>query len=217
MKDIGDSICIDNFFAEEELQQFEEHIKNAEVARSIPDYGVFPNQLIAEYRNLADSDSAVSLIKHKLSKLFECEINELDLSGLFVVKLLLPWDVHSDLFLNFVKPGFKFGYNLIAPLEDVESRTILFDQCSDKSNDFNVYKEEYGKAENPVDEQFWQDNLSMCWSTDREYLSIKNVLPYQRRGQIMGFKRQFFHSSDNFHTRGIKEKSFVHIRVDFAI
>ena len=108
MKDIGDYICIDNFFSEQDLGLCEDHIKTAEVVQSIPAYGVFPNQLIAEYRNLADSSKSIEMIKTKLSTLFECDEQDLDISGLFVVKLLLPWDIHSDLFLNFVKSLLSF-------------------------------------------------------------------------------------------------------------
>ena len=58
-------------------------------------------------------------------------------------------------------------------------------------------------------EKFWEENLSMCWPQDREYVSLKQVMPYQRRGQIHGWPCKYFHSSDNFHTRNLTYKDLV--------
>jgi hypothetical protein len=54
----------------------------------------------------------------------------------------------------------------------------------------------------------------MCWPEDREWLSIRKILPAQAAGQLIGFKRNIWHSSDNFYLKNIKSKSFIQVLVD---
>lgn len=217
MKQLGDILCINNYFTEPQLWLCEKNLEQIEASRAVHSYGVFPNQLIAEFKHLSHDQEIMNMFYSSFSELFNCDKKIIDIPSVYVTKLFLPWDVHSDLYLNYVKDGFRYGFNFLIPLHDVHSRTIIFDQWSETSNEFAEYKKVNSKVENPISEEFWQENLSMCWPIDREYLTIKKVLPYQKRGQLLGFNRKFFHSSDNFHVRGIKEKSFIQVRVDFAI
>lgn len=217
MKQLGDILCIDNYFSENQLCLCEKNLAHLEPVQAIHSYGVFPNQLIAEFKHLVYDQEIMDMMYSSFSKLFDCDRNIIDIPSVYVTKLFLPWDVHNDLCLDYVKDGFRYGFNFLIPLHDVNSRTIIFDQWSETSNDFGEYKKVNSKVENPISEEFWQENLSMCWPIDREYLTIKEVLPYQKRGQLVGFNRKFFHSSDNFHVKGIKEKTFIQVRVDFAI
>lgn len=217
MKDLGDIICIDNFFTDEELQLCEERALSVKLTQARPSYGVFPNQLIADYKSLDSDQDVIKMYTDRLNKLFDCYPGQLNVSCCTLVTLYLPWDIHSDLHLDMIPLGFHYGYNFLIPLKDVESRTIIFNQWSETTVNFYEYKDTNDKVEFPIDKEFWDENLSMCWPHDREYLTLKQVLPYQRRGQLLGFNRKFFHSSDNFHTRSIKEKSFIQLRIDFAI
>ena len=216
MKEFGDTIHIDNFFTEDQLQLCENAASLAETTQSIYTYGVFPNQLIAEYKQLNDNDAVRDMFINIFANLFECEKSFLDISELTLVTLHLPWDIHNDLHKNKIKLGFRYGYNFLIPLEDVNSRTIIFEQSSEDTNNFSEYKENHDKVSNPIDPNFWENNLSFCWPHDREYLSLKEELPYQKRYQLLGFKRNIFHSSDNFHILGIK-KNFIQVRLDYAI
>jgi hypothetical protein len=217
MKEFGDTIHIDNFFTEDQLQLCEKAASLMEAIPTIHPYGVFPNQLIAKCTHLNEDNVVKNMFINIFANLLDCEKSKFDISELMVVTLHLPWDIHNDLHKNKIKPGFCHGWNFLIPLEDVNSRTIIFEQSSEDSNDFSEYKENHGKVPNPIDSKFWEDNLSFCWPHDREYLSLKEALPYQRRRQLLGFKRNLFHSSDNFHTRGISEKNFIQVRLDFAI
>ena len=217
MKEFGDTIHIDNFFTEDQLQLCEKVASLAETAQSIYPYGVFPNQLIAEFKQLHDDEVVRNMFIDIFANLLECEKSNFDFSAITLVSLYLPWDIHNDLHKNKIKPGFRHGWNFLIPLEDVNSRTIIFEQSDEDTNHFSDYKKNHGKVPNPVDSKFWEDNLSFCWPHDREYLSLKEVLPYQRRRQLQAFKRTVFHSSDNFHTRGISKKNFIQVRLDFAI
>ena len=200
MKEFGDTIHIDNFFTEDQLQLCENTASLMEATPTIHPYGVFPNQLIAKFTHLNEDKVVKNMFINIFANLLDCEKSKFDISELMVVTLHLPWDIHNDLHKNKIKPGFRYGWNFLIPLEDVNSRTIIFEQSSEDSNDFSEYKENHGKVPNPIDSKFWEDNLSFCWPHDREYLSLKEELPYQKRYQLLGFKRNIFHGKCIFCT-----------------
>lgn len=206
---------IENFFSNDDLLVYETAIKQHEpgVDRITP-HGPFSNQLISNYVNFIDDYHALSLTKAKFNLLFDNFESNYKISCLMRVKLFLPWDVHNDLHLKSVAPGFRPLYNFLIPLEDVESRTIVFDQYSRDYNDFHTYKTSHHPVDNPIDLDIWEKNLSMCWPEDRLYLSLNTIMPYQRRGQLHAIAREQFHSSDNFHTKGIQSKSFIQVWLD---
>lgn len=209
-----DTFCIDHFFGEEEMQQIDQIVPKYLGQDIIHSYGVFPNQVIANIANLTTDVELNLLLESKYLKLFDFDQIKYSISTVQKVTLFLPWDIHSDLLLPTVKEGYAPYYNFLIPIHDVQSRTIIFNQMSNEYSDFYLYKKDHAVLDNPIDQQTWDNNLSMCWPNDRLYLSIKQMLPYQRRGQILGFRRNLFHSSDNFHTRGIKSKTFIQIRLD---
>jgi hypothetical protein len=102
---------------------------------------------------------------------------------------------------------------VLIPLEAAESRTIVFDQQA-KYNDFWRYKLENSKVPDPVPQEFWDQWLDMCWPEDRLWLTVKEVFPAQRPGQLAAFRRNFFHSSDNFHRRQTQPKHFIQMILD---
>jgi len=206
---------IENFFSEDELSVYESAIQTREPGTDhVAPYGPFANQLISNYINFIDDEKSLNLTKLKFNSLFSNFETDYKISCLMRVKLFLPWDVHNDLHLKAVAHGFSPLYNFLIPLEDVQSRTIVFDQFSSEYNDFHTYKSLHQPVEIPVDKDIWEENLSMCWPEDRLYLSLQKIMPYQRRGQLHAIARKQFHSSDNFHTRGIKHKSFIQVWVD---
>lgn len=139
-------------------------------------------------------------------------------------QLYLPWDIHCDLTRQDIeeknvytvedRDNYVPFYNVLIPLHDVDSRTIVFDQTSTDYNDFYLYKQNNPQVENPLSEEAWNEYLSMTWPEDRLWLTVKQVLPVQRAGQLIAFRRHFFHSSDNFHTRGVDCKHFVQLLLD---
>jgi hypothetical protein len=139
-------------------------------------------------------------------------------------QLYLPWDIHCDLTRQDIeeknvyttenRDGYVPFYNVLIPLHDVNSRTVVFDQTSTEYNDFYLYKQNNPQVENPLSEEAWNEYLSMTWPEDRLWLTVKQVLPAQCAGQLIAFRRHFFHSSDNFHTRGVDCKHFVQLLLD---
>lgn len=212
---LDSTLVIDNFFSDKDLQPFDlaaDQIDTNATNVIIP-HGPFANKLITRFVDLRDNSAAVDTLRKKIDPLFDTR-SPIFYTDFTLIELFFPWDVHSDLYLERTIEGYKPYYNFLIPLHDVDSRTFIFDQFSETYHEFWKYKQEHEKLENPIDIELWQNNLSMCWDDDRYYLSIMKIMPYQRRGQLTGFNRKYFHSSDNFHTRGISSKKFVQVRVD---
>ena len=207
---MDDCFSYENFFSKEDLDRIENSVQNREpgVDQVMP-YGPFANKLIANSIPLNDDAELIAWLHQKIAPTVD---QEFVINRIFRVKLFLPWDVHCDFYQSQCLPGHIPYYCFLIPLNNVQSRTIIFDQCTDGSDAFSDYKDKYGKSANPPTEEFWQENLSMCWPHDREYVSIKKVMPFQTRGQLNGFPCKNFHSSDNFHTKFEHPKEFIQIR-----
>jgi len=208
---IDETFCYDNFFTDEDLKIFERAIEqNLPGEQHFINEGPFAGNLIAEYVNIIHDQSAKDLLLRRIQPLFDRAIY---LNYFSMVRLHKPWDIHSDFYLHQSPAGQRPFYSLLIPLDDVPSRTIIFDQFTNSYTDFYNYKLEHDPVDNPVDEQFWKENLSMCWPQDRDYVTVKKVMPWQQRGQVQGFDRKYFHSSDNFHERFSEPKCFINARL----
>ena len=203
--------AIDNFFSEEEVQTIEKTIADNEPGKDfIVPNGPWAGKLTANYVNLINTN-LVQYFTDKLKSVLPCSFN---IVGVQRIKLFLPWDVHSDFYMNEISEGYVPYYNLLIPLDNIPSRTIIFDQTTDGPTDFYSYKLTHNPVDNPVDETFWQENLSMCWADDRKYLTLKAEGAWQLRGQLNGFPIKYFHSCDNFHTKFSEPKCFIQIRTE---
>jgi hypothetical protein len=207
--------CIDNFFDKDGLRDIELQISTAGKEEDfIATSGPFPGKLISKFVDLKTSEN-IKWFEDCLQPTVE---QKLYINSLSLAKLYYPWDVHTDFYRNHCTSADREPYyNFLIPLADCQSRTIIFDQWSTDSPNFSDYKNTHSKLETCVDQQFWQENLSMCWPEDRHYLNIKSDLPWQRRGQLIGFPSCYFHSSDSFHLRLAEPKVFVHIRTESDI
>jgi hypothetical protein len=207
-----DFIEIDDYFSESDLNRFESAINNLEPGRdSIMPYGPFAHRLIANHINLSINPDIKTWIMDLMGNLLGVDI---DVGSIVRTKLYLPWDIHADFYSDRCRSGFVPYYNFMVPMEDIDSSTVIFDQTTQGFNNFSEYKKINQKLDKPLDLIFWNEHLSMCWPEDREYVSLKHIMPLQRRGQLLGFPRRFFHSSDSFHDKHNRYKSFVQIMVD---
>lgn len=206
----SDVFVIDEFFNQALIADVWYECAQLKSVDFVDQQGIFKNQLISKQTHI-DPDAAgpcLNILLDQIRLVFDHNVawNEIVYSQLF-----LPWDIHCDLNRpNSTKPYF----NLLIPFNSVNSRTIIFNEKSPGYNDFWKYKKNYTKQKNPVPESIWQEYLSMCWPEDREWLTIKEILPLQQAGQLIGFKREFWHSSDNFHLRGVEVKNFLQVLVD---
>lgn len=203
--------CIDNFFSINEMDQFDQLIAAHGVEHDyIAEAGPFAGKLVAKFTKLNEYNEIQEFLKSKISTVLP---REFSVGKIHRTKLFFPWDIHSDYFVDEFSNGHVPYYNFLIPLDDSESRTILFDQYTDNSPDFSNYKQSHAPVKNPIDQTFWNENLSMCWPQDRQYLTVKHIMPWQKRGQLVGFPSKYFHSSDNFHLRFTQPKSFIQLRV----
>lgn len=209
-----DLIVIDNFLCEQELEVIEKSIQklsDKEIPLRFP-WGPFANQLISTKIQLHNESEVMSLLHQRICPLFDVETKIQNCSQ---QTLYLPWDVHTDYYQNFSSTGWKPYYNILVSLEDIDSTTIIFDQVTDGPTDFKSYKENHLPVADPIDQDFWDQHLSMCWPQDRQYLTLKKQMPAQRRGQLQAFPREYFHSSDSFHLKFPgRHKRFLQLLVD---
>jgi hypothetical protein len=203
-------IEIENFLTDVELEQVNAAVEKWQMVPYYSNGGRFAkgsliaNQAIQQWDQ---SDQAVSIIKPKLDNL----LGKYCVSELVLQELSLPWDVHTD-YVRSSNIGSPH-YSVIIALSNCDSRTILFDQTAEH-NDFYKFKQNNKKTTNPVNPDFWQNNLSHCWEEDREYLSLRYVSRPWKPGNLLSFRRNVIHSSDNFHTRNLYPKKFIQILTD---
>jgi len=218
-KNLPDIIVEEEFLTQLQAKQLWEETKDGYANKSvdfIDKWGVFKDQLVARQSFIKHGNDSfdyygysptLQLVLDKIADYFGNPV----VREIVYQTLYLPWDIHCDLTRE--DQGIPY-YNILIPFHDVDSRTIMFDQTSHEYNDFYMYKQNNPKLENPVDEETWNEHLSMCWPEDRNWLTVKKLMPFQRSGQLLAFRRHYFHSSDNFHTNGIKEKQFLQILLD---
>jgi hypothetical protein len=107
-------------------------------------------------------------------------------------------------------------YNLLIPFHDVPSRTIVFNQRATEHDAFWKYKQMNAHVQKPIDIETWNQYLGMCWPEDRNWLTIKQILPNQNARQLVAFDRYYFHSSDSFHLWYDGPKHFLQVLLDKA-
>lgn len=201
----------DNFFSDQDIDFLIDRISSMDdVVDFVNHEGVFSNQLIANLVRIRDKE-VLDWLHDKIKPTLDRPFNVVAANRL---NLYLPWDVHTDHHTKECSPGHVPYYTFVIPLGDFDSRTIIFDQHSTESVNFSDYKLTHKPIRNSVSKDIWDEHLSMCWPKDRMYLSIKEMLPYQRRRQLVGFPSMYFHSSDNFHTRITPPKVFIQVRTE---
>lgn len=210
MKDVFE---IQNWVSPGEVDQILDITSKWNKVEFRPNYGRWPGELIAiqSWHTWNDDDALGQLFKNRMTEVLGANLKVVEVD---YVELHLPWDIHSE--TSRPEKGSAPWYTFVIPLGNYLSRTMIFDQTSEEYNDFYKYKQTNAKCSNPIDLEFWNDNLSHCWDEDREYLSLKHVGQNWTAGDALFFKRNLFHSSDNFHTRINEPKKFLQILTDLA-
>lgn len=205
--------CLDNFFSAEEMSDIDKAIALEEPGKDhVTTHGPFANKLISNYIVLKNNKELMLRLTDRISQVMPDKFNIISATR---VKLFFPWDIHSDYFKKECSNNHLPYYNFLIPLDDVDSRTVIFNQITTDDPNFSSYKLHNEPVADSIDEKFWNENLSMCWAHDRPYVSLRAWLPLQRRGQLLGFPSKYFHSSDNFHTKFSEPKSFIQIRTEY--
>jgi hypothetical protein len=203
-------IELKSFLSSEEVQLLNDIVKTWTPIDYIQQQGRWPGELVAKqsFHIWDPSDQLADMLTDRINSLIgQHKVVEVTYSQLY-----LPWDIHCD--YDRTEKGSEIYYAVLIPLQDYPcSRTILFDQVANY-NHFYMYKQTGPKAHNPVDIDFWKNNLSHCWDDDREYLSLRYVGQPQFAGDLIAFPRNVWHSSDDFHTRMTGPKRFLQILTD---
>ena len=213
LKSFDDVIVQEGFFDKKTIADLWQEVKQLSKGDDFVDHhGVFKGQLISCQRFIS-LDEAGPILTKVLNKIYDFIDIKISVKEIVYSTLYLPWDIHCDLIREDSTNPF---YNVLIPLHDVPSSTIIFNQRSSGYNDFYKYKQSNPKISDCCSTEFWEEKLSMCWPEDREYLSVKTLLPLQQAGQLIMFKRDLWHSSDNFHSRTKEPKHFIQLILDRA-
>jgi hypothetical protein len=205
-----DTFVVDDFFNQQLITDLWNECKKLESVDFVDQHGVFKGQLISKQTHI-EPESAGPFLNTTLEQVRSLFDRDVFWSEIVYSQLFLPWDIHCDL----VRPNSTNPYfNLLIPFTNVDSSTVIFNEKSPGYNDFWKYKRDYQPHNSPVLGQIWDKYLSMCWPEDRNWLSVKEILPSQKSGQLIGFKRDLWHSSDSFHLKGVNAKHFLQILVD---
>jgi len=207
---MDDIIFKDNFFDLLTIKKVFDYCQTLTHGKDFLDQqGIFKGKIIARQTSLGVTD--IQELTQILDKTLELFNHSAKIVTVTHNRLYFPWDIHTDLIRA---DSYNPFYNVLIPLTDADSSTIIFNQYSTDYNEFYKYKQSHKQESNPIDLDTWNQNLSMCWPEDRLWLTIKQILPRQRAGQIVAFKRNFFHSSDQFHLRQNEPKLFLQVILD---
>lgn len=202
-------IVKEDFFDTLLIDELWEELKKLPRGRELYTNGPFSSQLMAVHQTITDYSDlpATEKVTSMVKALFDIPVT---FSEVVYCTLYKPWDVHSD------EEGVETShYNVLIPLHDVESGTIIFNQRSNMEiQTFADYKAANPKVDVPISLDFWKEKLHFCWPEDREYLTIHTICPYQKKGQLVAFRSNLFHSSDNWYIRKNEPKHFLQILVN---
>lgn len=113
----------------------------------------------------------------------------------------IPLDIHTD----YVKGDENPGYALLIPLETVDAHTIIFnEECIDS---FEMFQKNNDPLEKNATE-YQNTLLSHCTPEELSYVSIKKIEKWER-GKLIHWDRRLLHTSDNFVTDSVKEKTAI--------
>lgn len=210
---LHDDIFVDeNFYSLDTITALWEECKSAgKMEPFIDQWGVFKGEHVADQLFL-DPDNLPPVTANCIQRAQDLFPIATKVVRVTYSALYLPWDIHCD--LREVENGDPY-FNILIPFHDVPSRTIIFNQIAD-DDEFWKYKQSHQPLEDPIDQETWDKYLSFCWPEDRLYLSIKQIMPEQRAGQLTAFNRYYFHCSDSFHLWYKQPKYFLQAMFDKA-
>lgn len=214
---MDDYFLIEHFFTDEELDSAWEEVKRLpHKDKYIGEFSnFFPNEKYSTVSKINEDRLPelhhTSIIFDKIRTVFQ---EEIVFKQMTYQQLHLPFGVHSDWDPIDKENQVESFYIILVPFHDIDSRTVIFDQRSEKTSDLRYIRLKNKKVENPVPLDIWERYLSHCDIRDRELLSLKEITPAWKKGQLIALKRDIFHSSDSFHLNNAGTKRFLQIYSD---
>ena len=209
--DLLPSIHVSNFLTSEEIDNLSVWIRNC----AVEELHVgnikgdrFEGKLISNYVkwDYYDDNSWSKKIRDLLDQKFQKVLPE---SQVFfhthILESIIPYQLHSD-FDHCDLDSQISKYTFLIPLENYNSRTVVFNEYLTTTNEFEKYKQQQPMPDKlKLDPKFCMNNLSHLYPGDLKYLSLKETFEW-RKGDLFAMDRRYIHCSDNFNKNGIFKK-----------
>lgn len=126
-----------------------------------------------------------------------------------LVDAYYAYGIHSDYLWGIDKNRKVPHRTILIPLVTADIQTVILNQYGPYLH-FTEYKNDHGilPKEKQISDEDFNNYLSHCWPQEKEYISIRDILPYTK-GAALSFDRQFFHSGSNFRAKGMSSKKFI--------
>lgn len=209
--DLVESIHIRQFLNDDEIDKLVTWIHNC--ARVISHVGnkvgdqFHGKTLSNNYKwNFYDHEEWPTKIRELLEPKFEKIFSEKQtVFENHILESLIPYQLHTD-YVHLHAEQQIPKYTILIPLQDYDSKTVVFDQYQNDSNEFEKFKETNSSYTTlQLDPRFCMERLSHLHPKDLKYLSLKETFDWQK-GDLFAMDRRYFHCSDNFIKRGINKK-----------
>jgi len=124
-----------------------------------------------------------------------------------ILEAKIPYLIHSDIIHK--NQGFQPEYTILIPLDTYDSITVCFNEWSEESNDFELFKKNYsGEKKLRMDPRFCAGRLSHLHPKDLMYLTLHDTFAWNK-GSVFAMDRRYFHCSDNFPKQGLAQKRAI--------
>ena len=119
---------------------------------------------------------------------------------------VLPGELHNDYEYAKCNDSEVGWYIYLVPFETYPTNTVVIDQWGLKTHwiDYKANNQPI-PVDQQVPEELYKKYFSHCWPQEREYITIKEIFPWQA-GSLIVIDMRYFHSSDNFLANGMTIK-----------
>lgn len=207
-----DSIHIANFLSYREVDDLEFWIKNCfELLEDVNDQtgDKSKGQLRANYFrwNFYDENPWAKKIRELLEPKFDqLFADKQTVLHSHILESIIPYQLHTDYYHHHDNEQQIATYTILIPLQNYDSKTVVFNEYLENSNEFEKFKQNNLAYQNlQIDPKFCSDRLNHLYPKDLKYLTIKETFDWNK-GDFFAVDRRYFHCSDNFNKRGIDKK-----------
>lgn len=208
------TINVENIFAPDELQTVDRlistigqfKIDNSNEYNDSGKNGKFAGQTIANhiYWDYHREPEIESILTPKLEKLLD---KKLIVTDAHLLESKIPYQIHTDFLHN--DHGLRPEYTILIPLDTYDSITVCFNEWSEESNDFEIFKQNYqGEKILKLDPKFCIQRLTHIHPHDLKYLTLHDTFAWNQ-GSVFAMDRRYFHCSDNFSRRALSQKRAI--------
>jgi hypothetical protein len=201
----------ENVFTDAELENITRIIsevgyQHVDDSQAYPDSGkngrhnqkIIANNIFWDYHACSEVESVIS---PKLEKILNKKIL---VTEAHLLESRIPYLIHTDFVHD--NRGLIPDYTVLIPLDTYDSITVCFNEWGEGYNDFEIYKQNQPQPTNlKIEPKFCAERLSHLHPKDLKYLSIHETFKWNK-GSVFAMDRRYFHCSDNFLKRGLKEK-----------